>query len=244
MSSQLSVVVIVCDEANKIDACLRAVAFADEIIVLDSGSQDNTVAICKQHTPHVFQTDWPGYGVQKQRAVARATGDWVLSLDADEVLESSAEPVIRKAMEASSVNGYRLNERHFFLGKALKYGVPRCKKLLLFRRMAADFSSDAVHERAVVQGVVEPLAVNFNHYSNDSITHYLSKMNHYTTLALGVGKSPKNMLAIMLDTWWCFFKIYIIRRACLEGVRGYIYAKNAANYMFYKRLKERYDVKK
>ena len=102
----LSVILITKNEEKKIKQCLDSVRFADEIIVLDSGSQDRTVEICRQYTPHVFVTDWPGFGPQKQRALDKATGDWVLSIDADEVVSDKLREEILQAIKAEDLAGY------------------------------------------------------------------------------------------------------------------------------------------
>ena len=117
----LSAIVITFNEESNIRDCLESVKWVDEIIVLDSGSQDKTVEIAREYTHHVFVTDWPGYGVQKQRALEKATSDWVLSIDADERVSLELQKKIKSVIQDSDVDGYRVSRPLIFCGKQIKY---------------------------------------------------------------------------------------------------------------------------
>ncbi|MDD2662033.1 MAG: glycosyltransferase family 2 protein, partial [Methylococcales bacterium] len=119
----LSVIIITKNESQHIARCLGSVAWANEIIVLDSGSTDDTVAICKQFTGQVFVTDWPGFGMQKQRALEKAQYDWVLSLDADELVTDELKAEIQQAMlKGDSFQGFEIPRLSSYCGKQIRHG--------------------------------------------------------------------------------------------------------------------------
>lgn len=146
----LTVTVIAKNEEQNIRRCLESVQFADEIIVLDSGSTDNTVAIAKEYTEHVYSTDWPGYGAQKQRALAKATGDWVLNLDADEAVSEKLKQEIMQAMVLDEADAYRVAIQMYFYNHPLKYSSSPKRHARLYKRDGAHFSTDIVHEKIVL----------------------------------------------------------------------------------------------
>ncbi|MBT7308705.1 MAG: glycosyltransferase family 2 protein, partial [Gammaproteobacteria bacterium] len=118
----ISVIIITLNESSKIESCLQSVAWASEIIVVDSGSTDNTTEICRKYTNEVYQTDWPGYGLQKNRALGYATSDWVLSLDADEFVTPELATEIQKVLESGEVDTYKIPRLSSFCGKYLRHG--------------------------------------------------------------------------------------------------------------------------
>ena len=163
--------------------CLESVKWADEIIVLDSGSTDATVEICRRYTDRVTVTDWPGFGPQKNRALAMATGDWVLSIDADEevtpALAQEIQAVLQTPLTTSAV--YALPRLSSLLGRPMQHGdwwpdeVPR-----LFRRGAAQFSNDLVHERLEFASQPAALQNLLLHDSIRSLDQMIHKVNQYT----------------------------------------------------------------
>ena len=118
----LSVILITRNEAHNIRDCLESVAWADEIIVLDSGSEDDTVALCRRYTQRVYQTDWPGFGPQKNRALGLAEGDWVLSIDADERVSQPLRLEIEQAIASATYPAYSLPRRSSYCGRFMQHG--------------------------------------------------------------------------------------------------------------------------
>ena len=145
----LSVIIIAKNEEANIGRCLASVAFADEIIVLDSGSTDKTVEIAKAYTDKVFLTDWRGYGVQKQRALEYTTGDWVLNLDADESISEELQLEIKIAIASDKADAYRLPIQMVFYNQPLKYSASPKRHARLFKKENASFSTDIVHEKII-----------------------------------------------------------------------------------------------
>lgn len=240
----LSVIVITRDEAHTIEACLQSVAWADEIIVLDSGSSDDTVAICRRYTDNVFETDWPGFGVQKNRALSHAGSDWVLSLDADERVTPELAEEISKRLVTSKADGYVLPFRSSYLGRFIQYGDWRGEKhLRLFRREAGRFSDDKVHERLIVNGAVELLSCSVEHHSFADVDEVLDKVNRYSTagaeLKFARGKRS-SMSKALSHAFWSFFKCYLLKAGFLDGREGFLLAVSNAEGTFYRYVKLMY----
>jgi glycosyltransferase involved in cell wall biosynthesis len=183
---RLSVAVICQDEARIIGRTLAAAAFADEIVVVDSGSTDGTVEIARRYTPHVHHQPWLGYAAQKNLAIDRTTGDWILSLDADEIIEPDLAAEIRAIVaDPDACPAYRIPRKLIFLGRWIRHGgwYPDLN-LRLFRRGVGRFPARRVHEHVVVNGPVGRTRGALRHESHPSIEAYLAAMNRYSTLAV------------------------------------------------------------
>jgi glycosyltransferase involved in cell wall biosynthesis len=239
----LSVIVITKNESRDIARCLASVAWADEIIVLDSGSSDDTVAICQRFTSQVFVTDWPGFGLQKQRALDKARGDWVLSLDADEQVPVALREEIRQAMLSTEVHGFELPRLSSYCGRQMKHGGWWPDHVLrLFRRDAGRFTDDVVHERVVVAGRVQRLRNPILHESYVDLDEVLDKVNSYS--ALGAKKlfeqGKRASLGVAIGKGlWTFFRTYVLRAGFLDGAQGLMLAISNAEASYYKYLKLR-----
>ena len=239
----LSVIVITKNEARDIARCLASVAWADEIIVLDSGSSDDTVAICQRFTQQVVVTDWPGFGRQKQRALDRARGDWVLSLDADEEVSPALKQEIQQAMLRTDVQGLELPRLSSYCGRQMRHGGWWPDPVLrLFRRDAGRFSDDVVHERVVVAGSIGRLREPLLHESYVDLDEVLSKVNRYSTLGaqqlFAQGRRSSLGLAIGKGIW-TFLRTYVLRAGFLDGPQGLMLALSNAQTSYYKYLKLR-----
>jgi glycosyltransferase involved in cell wall biosynthesis len=228
---RLSVIIIAKNEADRIGRCLDSVkGIADEIIVLDSGSIDRTVEIARHYTDQVFETDWPGYGPQKQRALAKAAGEWVLSIDADEALSSELAEEIRKTLAGSpDAVGYKLPWAVTIFGQTLKHGRSARAPLRLFKREGARFSGDLVHEKILLPpGRVEKLNHHLLHFTHRDFGHYLEKNRNYAWLGsqkrYASGKKGFGLTGAVLKAVWTFFQIYIIRLGFLDGRLGFLVA--------------------
>ncbi len=237
----LSVIIITKNEALHIERCLHSVAWADEIVVLDSGSTDATVAIAKQFTPKVIQTDWPGFGLQKQRALDLATGDWVLSIDADETVSAALKVEIEQAMTQAEVNGYEIPRLSSYCGKEIRHaGWWPDYVLRLFRRESGYFTEHVVHERVIVDGQIARLSTPFLHEAFVDLTEVLDKVNHYSSLgarSLNAKGVKSSVFKAIYKGGWSFFKTYVLQTAFLDGNQGLMLAISNAEGSYYKYLK-------
>lgn len=225
---KISVVIITLNEAHTIEDCLRSVAFADEIIVLDSGSTDGTPKICRRFTPLVFETDWPGFGMQKNRAIDRATGDWILNLDADERLSPELVEEIQAAVQSNEYDGYQVSSSSSFLGRTLRHGDwSRTRNVRLVRRGFGRFSESEVHEKLVIRGPIGELKNVIIHQSMESLEELLDKVNRYSSCGAAErrkrGESSSLGKALSHGSW-TFFRSYFLRRGFLDGREGFLEA--------------------
>ena len=240
---KLSVVLITYNAAAHLEKCLASVAWADEIIVLDSGSRDATVAICRKYTKKVyFSEDWQGFGVQKNRVLAYAQGEWILSLDADEVVPESLQIEIQQAMQQTEYTAFQLSRLSRFMGRWIHHSGWRPDYVTrLFRQGCAKFSDDLVHEKLEVQhGKLGRLQSPMLHYTYDSIEQLLEKTNRYSTdsalLHHARGKRGSLRRAIGHGLW-AFFRTYVLRRGFLDGREGFLVAVANAEVAFYRYVK-------
>lgn len=239
----LSVVVITRNEAATIRRCLESVAWADEIVILDSGSSDDTVAICRQLGAQVHvATDWPGFGAQKNRALARASSDWVLSLDADEWVSAGLCAEIEVAMAAPGPHAaFKMPRLSSYCGRFLRHShwwpdyVTR-----LFRRGKARFSEDLVHERLLVEGSTGALRRPLLHEAFEDLEEVLRKVNDYSSAGAAMlrrrGKSASLAHAV-LHGGWAFMRTYFLRAGFLDGRAGFMLAVSNAEGAYYRYLK-------
>jgi len=240
---RLSVILITHNEAGNIAECLASVAFADERIIVDSGSTDGTVEIARSLGAQVVVTpDWPGFGVQKNRALALATGAHVFSIDADErVTPELAASIQRVVAGGSAEAGYELSRLSNFCGQWMRHGDWYPDRVLrLFRREAGRFSNDLVHERLIIDGRVARLEGELQHYSMPTLESALDKMNRYSSgravdkIAAGRRGGLGSALAHGL---WAFLRCYILRLGCLDGRLGLVLAIYVAEGTYYRYLK-------
>lgn len=223
----LSVVVITLNAAGQLRPCLESAAFADELLVIDSGSSDGTAALAESLGARVIQQDWLGFGRQKQFAIEQARNDWVLCLDADERLTPALRASIAQAMVTPQHKAYRFARRNRFLGRYLRHGEGYPDwSLRLFDRRHGRWSDDPVHEKVISSDAPATLAGDLLHDSAESLSVYLGKQNRYTSLAAeaacraGKRASP---LQMGLSPLVRFVKFYFLRRGFLDGVPGLIH---------------------
>ncbi|MGC1183443.1 glycosyltransferase family 2 protein [Legionella sp.] len=242
----LTVIIIAKNEEQTIKRCLESVQFADEIIVLDSGSSDNTVTIAKEFTEHVFSTDWPGYGPQKQRALSKATSDWVLNLDADETISEKLQQELLEAITSDSADAYRITIRMNFYNQSLKYSCSPKRHARLFKRENAYFSTDIVHEKIILpkDARIGKLKNSIMHHSFKDVSHMLYKMNKYSSYSAKtyiLKRKRPSFLKILASTSWMFFRCYIVQYGFLDGKLGFLFAVYNAQGTFYRNVKQLYQ---
>ena len=238
----ISVVIIARNEEAGIRRCLESVTWADEIVVLDSGSTDATVRICREYTPHVHETDWPGFGPQKNRALACATQDWVLSLDADEWLTPSLRDEIRAAVATpGGFDAFRLPRLSSFCGRYMRHsGWWPDHVVRLFRRGRARFSDDLVHERVIAEGRIGTLREPIMHETFVDLDDLLQKMNRYSSVSaqeMRDGGRKAGLAAAVLRGLWAFVRTYVVRGGFLDGREGFMLAVATAEGTYYRYAK-------
>lgn len=240
--ASLSVIIITKNEAANIRACLESVAWADEIIVVDSGSTDGTAAICREFTPHVYVLDdWPGFGAQKNRALTYATKDWILSLDADERVPPELRAEIQSAIREGREDAYEIPRLSSFCGRDIHHSGWRPDYVTrLFRRGAGRFSDDLVHERVIVSGSTAKLRESILHESFRDAEELLSKINHYSTagaLMLHQKNRTASLKKAVAHALWAFLRSYILRAGFLDGREGFMLAVSTAEGTYYRYVK-------
>lgn len=223
----LSVAIITLNAAAQLEACLQSVRFADEVVVVDSGSTDGTPALAERHGARVIHQNWLGFGPQKQFAVEAARHDWVLCLDADERVTPALRAAMENALENPSTAAFRFPRCNRFLGRYLRHGEGYPDwSLRLFDRRQARWSNDAVHEKVEANGSVADLNGDLLHDSAESLATYLTKQNRYTTLAaemaLAAGKRA-SFGRIAFSPLLRFVKFYFIRQGFRDGLPGLIH---------------------
>ena len=223
----LSAVLITHDAATHVSACLDSLEFCDEIVVIDSGSQDGTAELAEQRGARVIRTDWRGFGAQKQFAVAQARHDWVLCVDADERVSPNLRESILKTLAAPDRFAYRLARCNRFLGRYLRHGEGYPDwSLRLFDRRHARWSDDVVHEKVLTQTKVGSLNGDLLHDSAETLNAYLAKQDRYTTLAAQQAHAAGRRAHVghlLLSPLLRFIKFYILRLGILDGMPGLVH---------------------
>lgn len=224
MPIALSAVLITRNAEAVLPACLQSLTFADEIVIVDSGSTDATLDIARRFNAKVVQQDWRGFGKQKQFAVARASHDWVLCVDTDERVSDALRTNIFKELEAPRFHAYDMPRCNRFLGRWLRHGEGYPDfSLRLFDRRHANWSDDAIHEKVVAVGPVGRLAGDLLHESEQGLADYLAKQDRYTTLQaeqLHTHGKHASVARMLLSPLLRFVKFYFLRLGFLDGMPG------------------------
>ncbi|HXC40408.1 MAG TPA: glycosyltransferase family 2 protein [Burkholderiales bacterium] len=223
----LSAVVITRNAAAQLGECLASVAFCDEVVVVDSGSTDDTQNVARAAGARVIEQAWLGYGPQKHFAVSQARHDWVLCLDADERVEPRLRDSIQRELRSPRARAYRMARCNRFLGRWLRHGEGYPDwSLRLFDRRAAQWSRDSVHEKVETVTEVARLDGDLLHDSADSLEGYLDKQNRYTSLQaqnlLQKGRKA-SALHLVVSPLARFAKFYVLRLGFLDGVAGLVH---------------------
>lgn len=245
MAQKLSIAIITYNEEENIRRTLESVKWADEIVILDSGSTDRTVRICREYTNKIFDQPWLGFASQKNLAIDTCSGDWVLSLDADEPIEPALAEEIRNILSSSpSYDGYRIPRKTFFLEKQIRHGgwYPDYN-LRLFRKNKGRFEERIVHEAVKVEGVVDKTQNAILHYAYPDLSSYLATINKYSSLAVeamsknGISAFRTTGVNIVFRPALTFLYKYLFRLGFLDGKHGLILNLFHAWYVFAKYAK-------
>ena len=238
---RLSAIIITKNEAANIAACLKSIAFCDECIVVDCGSIDGTPAIAKSMGAKVTEHAWQGFGPQKNFALSLATGEWVLSIDADERVTPELAIEIEKIIIEGKADGYEIRRRTRFLGREMLQSRLFPDYILrLFRRDRAHFTDALVHEGLICAGPVARLSRTLLH---DPVLHLedaLSRVDRYSTASaeMLVAKGRRVSFATgIAHGMWMFFRIYILRLGFLDGRVGFLFAAVNAEGSYYRYMK-------
>jgi glycosyltransferase involved in cell wall biosynthesis len=239
----LSLCVITRDAAGEIVDCLASAAFAGEVVVVDSGSRDDTVEIARGRGARVIERAWAGFGAQKNFAVGAAAHDWVLCLDADERVTPEMAAAIASEITAPRAGAYAFARRNRFLGRWLAHGEGYPDwNVRLFDRRRARWSDDPVHEHVLVDGPVVRLAGDLLHASAESLDAYLAKQNHYTTLqaaAMNARGERAGVTRMVVSPIVRFIRFYVLRLGFLDGVAGLVHIAIGCQNSFLKYAKLR-----
>jgi glycosyltransferase involved in cell wall biosynthesis len=244
MPNTLSAVLITLNEAANLPRTLASVKGLGEIVVLDSGSTDSTLNIARSFGANVITEPWSSFGAQKNSAIARATGDWVLSLDADEEVGPALASEIRALLEGEpAFNAYRIPRLNHFLGRPLRHGgYWPDPKLRLFRRGAAHFAERPVHETMEANGSVGDLESHLIHHCYPTLDDYIEHMNRYSTLGaetlVAAGRAgqswPWLVWNAVLNPAATFLYNYVLRLGFLDGREGLLQHINHSVYIHWK----------
>jgi len=226
----VSVVIITKNEEKNIAKCLESVKWADEIVVIDDYSVDKTVDICKKYTRNIYQNKFINYSTQKKFAFLKASKDWILSIDADEIVPEKLKEEVEKVLSQKSLlyNGYNIPRKTFFLNKWIRHcGWYPDYQLRLFKNDSWSMKEVCVHESVQIAGKIGYLKEPILHYSYTSIFSYIDRMNKYTTLAaqqmlkdgVEIDVSKIKVLATK-KARRTFWKMYIKQLGFMDGMRG------------------------
>ena len=236
----ISGVVTTLNNAATLDECLASVAFCDELVVLDSGSSDATVAIAERHGAHVHMQPFAGYAAQKQAAIELARNDWILLLDADEFLVGEAREVIERELAAPRADGYRLPRQEWLFWRWTHPRTLPNWQLRLFRRSRGRMNAVPIHAEPEVQGRVRDLRAPLRHRGEANIAARVEKINRYTTGMVGHKRERAKLfpnLHMLFYPWIAFARFYFIKRYFLNGWAGFVAARVHAFYAFLKYAK-------
>lgn len=239
---KISAAIIARDEADNIADAIKSVSFADQVVVADTGSVDNTAEIARAAGAEVYDISFEGFGNTKNRAFEFCRGEWIISIDADErVSLELAENIQRMLDDGPRSDGYLINRLTYFLGKPVRHSgwypdyLPR-----LFRKGRGRYSSNLVHETMEIDGFIDMVDGHLLHYSYKSLDQYLDKLNEYSSLSaremLERGRKF-NPLDLIFRPTLVFLKMYIFKAGFLDGLNGFILAVLSSYHVFVKYAK-------
>ena len=235
-----SVYIICKNEEKHIKRVLESVKDFDEIVIVDSGSTDNTLNLAKEYTNKIFNQDWLGFAKQKEYAKNLCQNEWVLNLDADEQLTEELKKEIEKVIEENKIDGLDIKISSQFLGKFNSEKSKFNRRIRFFRKSVGHYPDKLVHESILVKGKINKANGFIYDYGTMDLKTHLSKINEYSSLRADekFAKNKKASFSKLLFVFpLSFFKSFIIKRGFLNGMRGFIAAMNNAFYAFLKEAK-------
>jgi len=239
----VSAVIITYNEAHNLKKSLPKLHWCNEIIIVDSGSQDDTIEVCKQFGCKIFYRKFEGYGMQKRFAVKQAKNDWVICLDADEILSNELVDEIMTEMLKPKADGYLIPMNFFFMGKEFKHGKESWRFFMrLFNKNKGNFNIDKVHEKIELDGNTQKLKNLIYHHSYTSYTQYFEKFNKYSSFGAEAGfqkRKTRSVAMVICAIPLNFLKYYFLERNFLNGIKGFYWSVLNAFYHFVKYIKLR-----
>tara|TARA_B100000787_G_scaffold46398_1_gene33314 strand:- start:6398 stop:7102 length:705 start_codon:yes stop_codon:yes gene_type:complete len=234
MSIPLSVVIISKNEEKFIKDAILSASFADEVLLVDSGSKDKTCLIAEELGAKVYTQNWLGFGPQKNKAIDLAKNNWVFVLDSDERITSKLKLEICNVMLSPVFDGYFIARLNNFFGKNIKTcGLYPDYTIRLFNKKKGRFNNVNVHESVILNGSVGRLESHMIHLAYDTVDEFIFKQKKYAKLS----NKNNNIFKALLSPCWVFIKIFFIKLGFLEGWRGFLIAKGYAQYTFWKYTK-------
>ena len=238
---KISVAIITLNAATELDRCLASVAFADEMVVLDQHSGDDTEEVCRRHGAALHQTEWLGFGPTKDRAASLCRNQWVLSIDSDEEVTPELRASIEALPDQPPEAAFAVNRLSRFLGAWIRHcGWHPEYVVRLFDRQRARFNDLPVHESVEAQGPVGRLSGLLNHYTYETMEHYIEKLNRYTTLAAEdrfARGDRSSLLNAVLRSQATFWRMWILQGGLWDGWRGYVLCLASSFYVLSKYTK-------
>lgn len=234
--NKLSIVILTLNSQKYLKEVLESAKFADEILIIDSGSTDKTKEFCSKFKTKFIYQPWLGFGKQKKFGVNLAQNEWVFVLDSDEIITQKLKDEILKTIENPKFMAYKVARLNFFFGKAIKkMGLYPDYSVRLFNKNFANFNQRDVHESVVFfdkNMTFGTLKNHFIHKAYENIDEFITKQNRYSTLG-----AKKNILKALFSPCWTFFKLYILKGGFMEGWQGFVISKLYSQYTFWKYIK-------
>jgi glycosyltransferase involved in cell wall biosynthesis len=232
--NKLSVVIITKDVEHFIKDAITSAKFADEVIVLDSGSTDNTCQIAQDLGAKVYQQEWLGFGPQKNKALEYATNNWVFVLDSDERITNELQEEVLDILQNPQYDAYMTPRLNNFWGKDIKTcGLYPDNTIRLFDKTKARFNNVSVHESVQLQSKAGTLQNHMIHLAYDSIEEFITKQNRYSS----IHNKKRSIMKALINPSWTFFKLFILKRGFLDGWDGFVISRLYAQYTFWKYIK-------
>ena len=243
MSVSLSATIITFNEGDRIGDCIRSLSFCDEVLIVDAHSTDNTRELAASLGARVIERDWPGYRSQKEFALKAAAHDWVLCLDADEVVTPELRASIEKVRSEGFPHhaGFSMPRALNYFGKFLRHGTSYPDRhVRLLNRQRGGWRGNEIHEYLGVDGSVGRLTGDLEHFAYRSLGHQVGKLEHYAELMARTQQAQgkrAGLFKILFRPFWRFFSGFVLRAGFLDGWRGLVFSLVEANYVRQKYLK-------
>lgn len=236
--NKISATIITLNEEVNIERCLKSLDWVNEIVIVDSGSTDHTIAICEKYNCKIIIAEWKGFGKTKKNAVDAASNDWIFSIDADEEVTNDLKNKILSILEDPKFEGYKIKRTSYYLGARIKYcGWDRDFPVRLFNRKNGNFNDKEVHESVIINGQKGKVNESLLHYTYPTISSHISKMNRYTDLSLLQQKKHYSIFSAIIFGINKFFNMYFLQKGFLDGKVGFLLCLNSSYGVFLKYIK-------